>query len=256
MVRVLVVDDQPHALDRLSALLATESDIEVAGTCTCGAEAVNLIRSLKPDLVFLDVQLPGLDAFGVVDAVGPATMPATIFVTVFDEFAVRAFEAHGLDYLLKPFGRARFVKALDAARLHIGPEHARDRVRRLEALLRDIRGGTTPDRLMVRSDGRVRFIDVDQIHWAEAEGNYVRVHTPDGSMLIRHTLSDMLARLGRERFLRIHRSRIVRVDRIVELRFASGGEYDVVMKDGLRLGMSRYCRDAVQARLISRAPAR
>ena len=255
-MRVLVVDDQPQALERLTALLATESDIEVAGSCTCGAEAVNLVRSLTPDLVFLDVQMPGLDAFGVVDAVGAVAMPPTIFVTVFDEFAVRAFETHSLEYLLKPFGRARFVKALDAARLRMGPAYARSRADRFDALLRDTRGGTTPDRLMVRSEGRVRFIDVDQIHWAEAEGNYVRVHTPEGSLLIRHTLSDMLARLGRERFLRIHRSRIVRVDRIVELRFASGGEYDVVMKDGLRLGMSRYCRDAVQARLISRAPAR
>jgi two-component system LytT family response regulator len=112
-----------------------------------------------------------------------------------------------------------------------------------------------PDRLMVRSEGRIRFIDVDQVHWAEAEGNYVRVHTPDGSLLIRHTMNDLLARLGRDRFLRIHRSRIVRIDRIVELRFSSGGEYDVVMKDGVRLGMSRYCRRAVQERLLSGAPA-
>ena len=255
-MRVIVVDDQTQALDRLTALLATESDMEVVGSCTCGAEAVNLIRSLKPDLVFLDTQMPGLDGFGVVDAVGPAAMPSTVFVTVFDEFAVRAFEQHGLDYLLKPFGRARFARALDGARRRMRTEQTRDRIECFDALLRDTRGGTTPDRLMVRADGRVRFIDVDHIHWAEAEGNYVRVHTPDGSLVIRHTLSDMLARLGRERFLRIHRSRIVRVDRIVELRFASGGEYDVVMKDGVRLGMSRYCRDAVQARLISRAPAR
>src|SRR5689334_1644622 len=111
-MRVLVVDDQPQALERLTALLATESDIEVAGSCTCGAEAVNLIRSLRPDLVFLDVQMPGLDAFGVVDAVGAVAMPPTIFMTVFDEFAVRAFETHALEYLLKPFGRARFAKAL------------------------------------------------------------------------------------------------------------------------------------------------
>jgi two-component system LytT family response regulator len=253
-IRALVVDDQPMARDRVLSLLATEDDIEVVGIAATGTEAVEAVRRLEPDLVFLDLQMPELDGFGVVEAVGVDRMPLTIFVTAYDEHAVRAFEVHALDYLLKPFGRSRLQKAVARAREQLERSRAGAIAERLAAVFDDLQ---TPrrqgPRLVVRANGRVRFIDIAQIDWVESEGNYVRLHTGPESHLVRETMTNLLPKLGEQDFFRIHRSRIVNITRVKELRLASGGDYDVLLHDGSRLPLSRLYKDALQARL-SNAP--
>jgi two-component system, LytTR family, response regulator len=206
-VRALVADDQPLARERLVSLLSAAPDVRVVGTAATGREAVDAIQAQAPDLVFLDVQMPELDGVAVIEAVGHERMPATVFVTAFDEFAIRAFEVHALDYLLKPFGRLRFEAALDRARRFLDRERAGELASRLAALLDDLK---TPhahgERLMVRNGGRVAFVPVDQIDWIEAEGNYTRLHVGPEFHLQRETMGALLARLGDARFFRIHRS--------------------------------------------------
>ncbi len=212
------------------------------------------MQRLAPDLVLLDVQMPEMDGIAVVDAIGPERMPATIFVTAFDEYAVAAFEVHAVDYLLKPFGRARLQKALGRVRRHLERDRAGALATRLLAVVDELRGpARRGDRLMLRTGGRVTFVDVDGIDWVEAEGNYVRIHLAGESHLLRETMYSVQKRLGDARFFRIHRSRIVNVSRIRELRLAAGGDYDVILSNGASLGLSRLYKDALQARL-ARAP--
>jgi len=249
-IRTLVADDQPIARQRILALLSDEPDIEVIAEAASGLEAVDAVRRLAPDLVFLDMQMPELDGFGVIEAVGPERMPPTIFVTAYDEYAIQAFEVHALDYLLKPFGRGRFQKALMRARQQLERDRAEALARRLVALVEELR---TPrragERLMVRAGGRVVFVDTEQIDWVEAEGNYARLHVGQESYLLRETMANLMERLGHQRFFRIHRSRIVNLDRIRELRLAAGGDYEVVLKNGMRLALSRLYKDSLQERL-------
>ena len=249
-IRTVVADDQPMARERLTALLAQQPDVDVVATCASGAEAVSAIKAHRPDLVFLDMQMPELDGFGVIDAVGVDRMPPVVFVTAYDAFALRAFEVHALDYLLKPFGRDRFEQALDRARRHLERQRAGELATRLMALVEDVRpAGGRPDRLMVRSGARVVFVDADQIEWVEAEGNYVRLHAGSESHLVRDTMQSMERRLGPARFARIHRSRIVNLSRVRELRLVANGEYEAVLHAGVRLGVGRLYRDALQERL-------
>ena len=253
MIRVFVADDQPMARERLISLLAAEPGIELAGTAGSGPEAVEGIRHSAPDLVFLDLQMPGMDGFKVIEAIGVEQMPPTVFVTAYDEYAVRAFEVQAIDYLLKPFGRHRFQSALSRARRHLEHERQREMAGRLAELLRT---GKTPSsssqRLLVKSGGRVSFVDVDQIDWVEAEGNYVRIHAGDQVHVLRETMNGLLDRIGPQQFFRIHRSRIVNVSRVKELLIAGGGDYNVVLWDGTRLGLSRMYRDALQEQLTRR----
>jgi two-component system LytT family response regulator len=249
-IRALVADDQPMARERLIALLADERDIEVVATAASGSEVVDLVRRLSPDLVFLDMQMPELDGIAVIEAIGPDRMPPTIFVTAYDQYAIQAFDVHAIDYLLKPFGRVRFQKALAKARVHLERDRAGALADRLMALVDELRAPQlSGERLMVRSGGRVVFVNVDQIDWIEAEGNYVRVHAAGESHLLRETMVNLFARLGEARFFRIHRSRIVNLTRIKSLRLAAGGDYDVILKDGRTLGLSRLYKDALQERL-------
>ncbi len=248
-IRTVVADDQPMARERLTALLAQQPDIDVVATCASGAEAVNAIQAYRPDLVFLDMQMPELDGFGVIDAVGVERMPPVVFVTAYDAFALRAFEVHALDYLLKPFGRERFEQALERARRHLERQRAGDLASRLMALVEDVRPARSrPERLMVRSGARVVFVDVEQVDWVEAEGNYVRLHTAADSHLVRDTMLAMERRLGPQ-FVRIHRSRIVNRARVRELRLASSGEYEAVLHNEMRLGVGRNYRETLQERL-------
>jgi two-component system LytT family response regulator len=253
MIRVLVADDQPMARERLVSLLAAEPGVEVAGTAATGAEAVDVIRQAAPDLVFLDLQMPGMDGFKVVEEIGVDRMPPTVFVTAYDEYAVRAFEVQALDYLLKPFGRQRFQSALARARKHLERERQGEMAGRLAELLRT---GRSPEpgseRLLVKSGGRVSFVDVDSIDWVEAEGNYVRLHAGAQLHLMRETMTALIERIGSRRFFRIHRSRIVNISRVKELLIAGGGDYQVVLWDGTRLGLSRLYRDALQDQLTAR----
>jgi two-component system LytT family response regulator len=249
-IRALVVDDQPMAVDRLVTLLTAEPDVEVVGTAMSGAEAVSKVNALAPDLVFLDMQMPELDGFGVVEAVGANHMPLTVFVTAHDEYALRAFEVHALDYLLKPFARARFQEAVARARRQLQYSRAESLAARLAALVDDLR---TPERegprLLVRSGGRVIYVPIAQIDWIEAQGNYSHLQVSGTDYLVRATMTHLLEQLAGHRFARIHRSRIVNLGRVRELRSAAGGEYEVVLHDGRELGLSRMYRSSVQERL-------
>lgn len=236
-VRALVVDDEPLARRRVLRLLKDEPDIEVVGECADGREAVDAIRTEAPDLVFLDVQMPEVGGFEVVEAVGPERMPAVIFVTAFDQYAVKAFEVHALDYLLKPFPRARFARAVERVRDEIRRGRAKgDSGGQLLSLLQDLRReGRYLERLAVQTGGRVIFLRVEEVDWIEAEGNYLRLHVGGESHLVRGTMKAMEARLDPERFIRIHRSTLVSVDRIREVQPWFRGEHVLILRDGTRL---------------------
>src|SRR5688500_17752695 len=218
-IRTLVVDDEPIARERVLSLLQQEDDVEVVGECGDGAQAVYAIQHQAPDLVFLDVQMPGVDGFGVIEAVGTERMPTVVFITAYDEYALRAFEVHALDYLLKPFGRDRFRQTLKHARASLERRRAGDLGRRLLALVNDIKPERPKlDRLVVKSGGRVFFLRTDDLDWIEAAGNYVRLHLGEESHLFRETMNRMDARLGSRRVARIYGYRIVNTERIKELQ--------------------------------------
>jgi len=233
-IRALVVDDEPIARARMLSLLKEERDVEVVGECADGPQAMSAIAQTAPDLVFLDVQLPDMNGFELADALGTRHMPAVVFVTAYDEYALRAFEIHALDYLLKPFSRERFKAALSHAREHLA--------RRLAPV-------PARDRLVIKSTGRIYFVRTADIDWCEAAGNYVRLHAGSQAHLVRGTMAHLESRLDAGRFARIHRSAIVNIDRIEELRSSFNGEYMVVLRGGTRLTLSRGYRDALQERL-------
>ena len=248
-IRTIVIDDEPLARDRLLKLLRAEPDIEVVGEARHGREAVELIRRLKPALAFLDVQMPELDGFGVLAELAVAERPAVVFVTAFDKFALKAFEVHAVDYLLKPFDKERFQTALKRAldqlqRARAQPETMHEQ---LSALLNELRPATPPsDRLAVKGDGRVVFVKVADIDWVEAADNYVSLHLGKDTHLLRETMTNLEQRLPREQFIRISRSTIVNMERIKELQPLFHGEYAVLLRDGTKLTLSRSHRDKLQ----------
>ncbi|MFY9621995.1 MAG: LytTR family DNA-binding domain-containing protein [Pyrinomonadaceae bacterium] len=246
-IRTIIADDEPLARRGIRAQLKSEKDFEVISECRNGHEAVRTIETESPDLVFLDVQMPELDGFGVVDAIGPARMPAVIFVTAYDRYALRAFEVHALDYLLKPFDDDRFAGALQRARRHIERKDIDDLGRRLQGLLDDLQPRNKyVDRLVIKSAGRIFFLSVAEVDWIEAADNYVRLHAGSESHLLRETMNNLEKKLDPEHFLRIHRSRIVNIQRVKELRPLFRGEYDILLKDGTRLETGRGYRDRIQ----------
>jgi two-component system LytT family response regulator len=246
-LRVLVVDDEPIARRRLKAILREEPDVEVVGECEDGEGALEAARRLTPDLLFLDVQMPGLDGFEVVEALGPGSRPAVIFVTAYDQYAVKAFEVHAVDYVLKPFERVRVRAALDRARALATGEG--ELGRRLRALVADLGASRPLRRLMVRAGGRVYFVRTEEIGWVEAAGHYVTLHAGRESHLVRETLAGLEARLDPQRFARIHRSTIVSLEHVRELQPSFHGEYVVVLRDGTRLQCSRTYADRLQRAL-------
>ena len=252
IIRVVVADDQPMARERLVSLLEAEPGVQVAATASSGPEAVESIRQSAPDLVFLDLQMPGMDGFKVIETIGVDRMPPTVFVTAYDEYAVRAFEVQAIDYLLKPFGRQRFQSALARARKQLERDRQGELAERLTELLKAGRSDRGNERLLVKTGGRVSFVDIDSIDWVEAEGNYVRIHAGPQVHLLRETMNSLIARIGERQFFRIHRSRIVNVARVKELSIAGGGDYHVLLLDGTRLGLSRLYRDALQTHLSRR----
>lgn len=246
----LIVDDEPLARERLLGLLSAEADIEVLGQCRDGEEAVSAIHERHPDLVLLDVEMPRMDGFEVIDTIGPDRMPMVIFVTAYDQHAIKAFQVRALDYLLKPFDRERFNDALQRARTQIESQASGDLGRRLMALMKDLkRDAPKTDRLVVKSGGRLFFLRADEIDWIEAAGNYVRLHVGPQSHLLRETMNGIEARLDPERFFRIHRCRIVNVERIQEMQPWLNGEYSVVLRTGARLTLSRGYRERLQEKL-------
>lgn len=236
-IRTVIVDDEPLARRGIRSQLSEENDFEIVSECRNGLEAVAVIEEQVPDLVFLDVQMPELDGFGVLEAVGVERMPAVIFVTAYDKYAVRAFDVHALDYLLKPFDVERFTRALQRARAQIERKSIHDLSHRLQGLLDDLKASPQKyaERLVIKSGGRILFLTVAEIDWIEAADNYVRLHSGRDEHLLRETMSGLEKRLDPELFLRIHRSRIVNIQRVKELQPLFRGEYEVMLQDGTRL---------------------
>jgi len=250
-IRALIVDDEPLARERMRTLLGAESDVDVVGEARDGVEAVEAILSQSPDLVFLDVHMPKLDGFEVIQTVGLDRMPPVVFVTAYDQHALRAFEVQALDYLLKPFDGDRFQSALKRVRRQIDSQESGDLGRRLLALVRDLKSERPQrsDRLVVKSGGRLFFLRADEIDWIEAAGNYVRLHVGAEGHLLRETMNSIESRLNPETFFRIHRSHIVNIERIKELQPWFNGEYVVILRNGARLTLSRGYREKLQEKL-------
>ena len=247
-IRTLIADDEPLARERLRALLARHADVEVIGECSNGADAIEAITELRPDLVLLDVEMPEADGFAVLEALDPGALPAVVFVSAHDQYAVRAFEAHALDYVLKPFDEARVARALQRVRGQLErAQGARPIDPRLMSLIEELRGRRRADRLVVRTGGRVVFLRTEDIDWVEASGNYVRLHVGSDAHLLRESMKNMERRLDPSTFVRIHRSAIVNVDRIRELEPWFHGEYIVILRDGTRLTSSRVFSDRLNA---------
>ncbi len=257
-IRVLLVDDEPLARRRIRALLRAEPDAEVVGECGGGAAAVAALCAVPaPELVFLDVEMPGLNAFEVIEAVGAERMPLVVFVTAYDAYAVQAFEVHALDYLLKPFERERFRATLQRARQKLRPApdaHAPPpREGGLAPLVRDVASGRPfGGRLAIRNQGRITFLDAGQIDWLEADGNLARLHVGAQVYTARQSLSVFEAQLPSPPFMRIHRSTLVNLDRLREMEPWFGGDYAFVLHDGTRLTSGKSYRDRVRA-LVERA---
>jgi two-component system LytT family response regulator len=242
-MRILIVDDEPLARERVRRLLRDEPDAEIVGEAKNGVEALRFIVEKKPDLVFLDVQMPEMTGLEVLQKIGENKMPAVCFVTAYDSYAIQAFEFHALDYLLKPFSRERFKRAIAHAReqLELSPLDKLDE--RLVSLLEDLRAKKYLERIVVKTAGRVFFIKTDEIDWIEAAGNYVQLHVGRESHLVRETMNGIESKLDPDKFLRIHRSTFVRIDRIKELHPLFGGDYAVILNDGTELALSRNYRD-------------
>jgi two-component system LytT family response regulator len=239
-IRTCIVDDEPLARERLRSLLAAEPDVELIGEYEDGAAAIPFIRQASPDLVFLDVQMPGTDGFAVLQALDSKTPRAVVFVTAYDQYALQAFDVHALDYLLKPFSASRFRRAMQWVRMELSKETPGPDVNeRILSLIQNLRQPKRPERLVLKTSGRVSFVRVEDIDWIEAEGNYVRLHLGTASHLLRETMKGIEAKLDPDRFIRIHRSTIVNTDRIKELQPLFHGEYAVILRDGTRLTASR-----------------
>ena len=248
--RVIVADDEPLARERLRMLLGEEGWVEIVAECQNGNETIAAIQEYRPDLVFLDVQMPGATGFDVIETIGPAQMPPVVFVTAYDRYALRAFDVRALDYLLKPFDRDRFQQALSRARQQLQQSAPGELERRLLALVNDLREPAQKvDRFVVKSGGRVYFVRTDEIDWIEAAGNYVKLHVGAEAHLLRETMTAIEAQLDPDVFFRIHRCHIVNIERVQELQPWFNGEYVVCLKTGARLTLSRGYRDKFQQRL-------
>lgn len=247
-LRALIVDDEPHARARVRELLERENEVRIVGEAGDGDEAVRQITATRPDVVFLDVQMPERDGFGVLAALD-VPPPAVVFTTAHDAYALRAFEVHALDYLLKPYDRERFGQALTRARATVH-RLAGSVDERLAALVDELRGGSPHlTRLAVKTAGKVRIVTVTDIDFIEASGNYLRLHAKGSSHLLRETMQNIEGRLDPERFIRIHRSTIVNLDRVAELEPDFHGDYTVKLTDGRKLALSRTYRDKLKGRL-------
>lgn len=255
-LKVLVVDDEPLARHRLRRLLAGEPEVEVVGECASAAEAEAAVASGPVDLLLLDVQMPGEDGFELLERLPREHRPQVVFVTAHDQYAIRAFRVHALDFLLKPVESSSLHEAVARARERAAAaeragerrDTADDLDRRLRSLLAELAAPPrTLDRLLVRDGGRIDFVHADEVNWFEAAGNYVRLHLGERRLLLRQTLSALEEQLDPRRFLRIHRSVIVQLDRVRELHRLAGGDFAVVLDSGERLTLSRTYRERFEA---------
>ena len=263
-IRTLIVDDEPLARDAVRLLLADDPDIVVIGESRNGKEAVKMIQASEADLVFLDVQMPDLDGFQVIAQVGAEKMPVTVFVTAFEQHALRAFAANALDYILKPFDEDRFHEAVSKAKGKLVRDEFFQQSQRLldslqnrndppgPSLEKETTESSKPkylERLIVKTGGRIFFIKTEDVDWIEAEGDYISLHVGNATHLVRETMNDLTAKLNPDRFLRIHRSTIVNVECVKEIQSFFGGEHIVTLKDGKKLKMSRSYRHKLEALL-------
>lgn len=272
-IRTLIVDDEPLARAGLESLLGSDPEIEVIGMCADGKSAVEKIRSLHPELMFLDVQMPQRDGFEVLSAVPEAERPVVIFATAYDQHAIRAFEYSAMDYLLKPFSDSRFKTALSRAKDEVRKSHTAglshqvalllERVRELEpstptlATATPFPGGERPadynDRIVLKADGALHFIKTSDVIWIEAQGDFVKVQTAGKVQLVRETLQAMEQKLDKAKFLRIHRSFLVNLVHVRKVEMALYGDYSVTMSDGTKLRLSRNYRAKLKA-LVKQVP--
>jgi len=246
-VRALVVDDEPLARQSVRRFLKTHADIDVIAECGDGRSAVSAILGSRPDLVFLDIQMPEMDGFEVVSRIGIEQMPATIFVTAYDQHALRAFEVEALDYLVKPFGKARFERALARGRERIAGRLDSEAAKRILRAMESIAvRGSYLDRLPVSENGRIVFVKAQDVQWIEAAGNYARLHTAGRSHDVRETLTSIEGKLDPKEFLRIHRSAIVNVQFVKEVHPWFHGYHLVLLQNGHKVRMSRYQREVAE----------
>jgi two-component system LytT family response regulator len=250
-VRVIIADDERLARKKLRLLLESEPDVEIVAECENGRQTVSAIHACIPDLLLLDIQMPDLDGFQVLGEIAPAQMPVVVFTSAYDQYAIRAFDAHALDYLLKPFDQERLHQAIERARSELRKSGDREITHRILDLLSRVRSEalyvTEPDsRLVIRTKGRVIFLNLDEIDWVEAAANYVRLNVGNESYLFRETIGRTSERLNPNHFIRIHRSTIVNLRKIKELIPVNSGEYIVVLKTGKELSCSRGYRAALQ----------
>jgi two-component system LytT family response regulator len=255
-IKAIIVDDEPIARRNLQALLEEDPEIEVVAVCASGNEAVKLIRKVPPDLLFLDVQMPEIDGFTVLKKINITSIPAIVFVTAYDQYALRAFEAHALDYLLKPFSDERFAITLERAKSQIRQRDAAELSHKLHALLTEhseqpqsSATGAHVTRFLIKEASRVFFVKAEEIDWIEAADYYVTLHSGAKAHLLRETMSDLETKLDPAKFLRIHRSAIVNLHRVKEVQTRSGAEYVAILKDGTQLKLSRGRRDQLETLL-------
>jgi two-component system LytT family response regulator len=242
-IRALVVDDEPLARRRIRKLLSRDVEVEVIGDCANGYEAIETINRQAPHLVFLDVQMPEVDGFTVLEKLDPKARPFVIFVTAYDQYALKAFEVSAVDYLLKPFDRKRFQQALQRAKARLITERESGLNQQTLALLQELKARSQClERLLIKSGGRAFFLKIDEIDWIGAEGKYVRIHVGNESYLFREGMTAIESQLDARKFMRVHRSYIVNIDRVKELQPWFNHEYRVVLHDGTKLILSRSCR--------------
>lgn len=246
-MRVIIADDESLARDKLRLMLRSEPGVHVVAECQDGAETLRALEAHKPDLLMLDIKMPDLDGFEVLSKLQGAGTPSVIFTTAYDQHAVKAFEAHALDYLLKPFDHERLHQAMDRARSELLKTNHHDTTERILQYLSETRDqSATSRRLIVRAGGRVVFLSFDEIDWVEAAANYVRIYVGKQGYLLRRGIGDIAERLDPKQFIRIHRSAIVNVQKIKELQPVNSGEYIVILKDGKELSCSRGYRSGLQ----------
>jgi two-component system LytT family response regulator len=252
IVRTIIADDEPLARQKLRLLLNLEPEVKIVAECHDGSQALAAIRACRPDLLMLDIQMPSLDGFQVLSEIAPEEMPVVIFTSAYDQYAIRAFEAHALDYLLKPFDQERLHQAIDRARFELSKTKDREITRRILKLLSVVKPDKPPTapgfdgRFVIKTKGRIVFLDLDDIDWLEAAANYVRLNVGKEVYLFRETISRVSERLNPNHFIRIHRSMIVNVRRIKELIPVNSGEYIVVLRNGKELSCSRGYRVNLQ----------
>jgi two-component system, LytTR family, response regulator len=249
-LRVLIVDDEPLIRSGIRRSLAALEEIEILGECESGSQAIQTILEQRLDVVLLDVQLSDCTGLDVVNEVGAERMPAVIFVTAYDEYAVQAFELNAVDYLLKPFDDERLHRSIARVRERLAAAHQNSPAEHLRSLL-DARHRTWPDRIIVRNAERYEFVPVPSIDWAESANNYVQIHCGPKNYLLGETLTNLAGRLDPSRFLRIHRCRLVNLSRIIAVHPLMSGTYEMELRSGVRLTTGRQYKDAVQALIRS-----